>query len=181
MKNVFRYTKRQIKEINIQLEGGAVIIKKARVLDFYMLCFIILVMLCLIAGAVFFLMLSSNPTHKFLLPNGFTGTIEVTFEQSEFPALKKEGRSIIIYEVPPSGKISTSSKNISGQVVLTYVKQDGNLVEFPTNIPMIHGLHTSSGEKGGANGVIEKLPEKLTFFVGTEKQWLEAGKKQLSP
>ncbi|GAA4837885.1 hypothetical protein GCM10023310_14400 [Paenibacillus vulneris] len=120
---------------------------------------------------------TENPTHKFLLTKGFTGWVEVTYEQPGSPALKEEGGTLI-YEVPPSGKVMTSSKNVSGPMVLFYVEQDGRQVKVPTNVPMIHDQGTSGGGKVGSDGQTEKIPEKLTFFVGTEEQWREAKQKR---
>ncbi|RAV13596.1 DUF6843 domain-containing protein [Paenibacillus contaminans] len=109
-----------------------------------------------------------NPTHKFLLPKEFTGWVEVAYEQSGSPALKEEGRTLL-YEVPPSGKVMTSSKNVSGTMVLIYVEQDGRLIESPKDVSMIHG----QGTGGGGGG-----PSRLTFFVGTEEQWQAAKDKR---
>ncbi|WP_379358885.1 MULTISPECIES: DUF6843 domain-containing protein [unclassified Paenibacillus] len=112
---------------------------------------------------------SDRTTHKYLLPEGFTGWIQVTYEQPEHPPLKTEGKKLV-YEVPPSGKIVTSSKNATGPMELNYIDQEGKQKQFRTDIPLIHGLGTSSGESSTG----ELFPEKVTFFVGTEQQWREA-------
>lgn len=88
-------------------------IKRARLSNVITLFLIAIVTVCIVAGGIIFLIKTERPTHKFLMPTGFTGWVEVTYEQSGFPALKKEGRSFI-YEVPPAGKIMTSSKDVSG-------------------------------------------------------------------
>lgn len=152
-------------------------IKKARFSNLVIPFFIALVTGCIVAGVIIFISMTgkpTQPTHKYLLPTGFTGWVEVTYEQPSFPALKKEGSSIINYEVPPSGKIMTSSKNDTGPMEFYYVGQDGRLIEMPNDIPKIHGVRTSSG---GESSSSEKFPEKLTFFVGTEEQWREAAVK----
>jgi hypothetical protein len=165
--------------ISDSVEGGpSVIIKMARFSNLVFLLFIAIVTVCIVAAG--FILLNKaldNPTHKFLLPKGFTGWVEVTFEQPGFPPLKREGLTII-YEVPPSGKVMTASKNVSGTMVLNYVEQDGRLIELPTDAPMIHGQHTSGGSITGPDGQAEMLPGILTFFVGTEEQWREAMEKQ---
>ncbi|MDP4099106.1 hypothetical protein OIN60_20490 [Paenibacillus sp. P96] len=135
---------------------------------------VLVVTACIVAGSAYYFSKTDYPTHKFLLPKGFTGWIEVTFEQPGAPALKKEGERTIVYEVPESGKIMTSSKNTTGTIVLYYVETDGSLTEFPTNKTWIHGLGTSSGGRSGADDSEEKSPEKLNFFVGTEEQWENA-------
>ncbi|MCP1311352.1 DUF6843 domain-containing protein [Paenibacillus tyrfis] len=126
--------------------------------------------LCLVVGGIFFFNISERPTHKFLLPKGFTGWVEVIYEQPGYPALKKENQ-FIIYEVPSSGKIMTSSKNITGPMVFNYIEADGKRTDFPENAEMIHGLKTSSGGTGNTDGTTEKTPQKLTFFVGTKEKW----------
>jgi hypothetical protein len=149
------------------------LIKKASISNFFILLFIAIVTVGIVAvGFVLLNKSLENPTHKFLLPKGFTGWVEVTYEQPGFPALKKEGRTLI-YEVPPSGKVMTASKNVSGTMILIYVEQDGRLIELPTDMPMIHGQGTSGGGQGGPHGQTQKFPDKLTFFVGTEEQWRE--------
>lgn len=129
-----------------------------------------IVTICLVIGGIFFLNIPERATHKFLLPQGYTGWVEVTYEQPGYPVLKKENDTFI-YEVPSSGKIMTSSPNITGSVVLSYLEPDGSRTDFPTDVRMIHGLGTSSGGRLNADGSQERFPEKLTFFVGTEEQW----------
>jgi hypothetical protein len=153
-------------------------IKKAHYSDLVIPFIAVIVTLSIVAGGIILLNRTTErtTTHLFLLPKGFTGWVEVTYEQPGFPVLIKDGR-ILIYDVPHSGKILTASKNVSGTMILNYVEQDGRRVEFSTDVSMIHGQGTSGGDRGGSNGVIEKFPEKLTFFVGTEKQWQEAKEK----
>lgn len=121
--------------------------------------------------------IETNTTHKFLLPKGFTGWIEVTYEQPDSPALKKDG-STLIYEVPPSGKVMTSSTSVSGSMVLFYIEQDGRQVKGPPDVPLIHGQGTSGGDRWVPEGQTEKFPTKLTFFVGTEEQWRNSKEKR---
>ncbi|MDQ0876060.1 hypothetical protein QFZ77_004719 [Paenibacillus sp. V4I3] len=128
------------------------------------------VVVCLIIGTIIVFNKPDNPTHKFLLPKEYTGWVEVIFDQPENPALKQEG-NYIVYEVPPSGKIKTSSRNNTGSMVLYYIDNNGKKTKLPETVIMIHGLGTSSGEIGNADGTTTKIPEKLSFFVGTEEQW----------
>lgn len=170
----------QTSQAGLSKEVGerSVMIKKARFSDLVIPFFAVIVTISIIAGGIILLNRTDRTTtHLFLLPKGFTGWVEVTYEQPGFPALIKEGR-ILIYEVPPSGKVMTTSKNVSGTMVLNYVEQDGRRIEIPTDVSMIHGQGTSGGDRGGPNGLIEKFPEKLTFFVGTEEQWQKAKEKR---
>ena len=111
-----------------------------------------------------------NPTSKFLLPNNYTGWVEVTFDQVDSASLKIEGNNII-FEVPLSGKIKTSSKNVTGPMRLFYVDEKGTPKEIPTNVEMIHGVSTTSGTIGKSDGKSEVIAEKLSFYVGTKEQW----------
>ncbi|RIX51240.1 hypothetical protein D3P08_17380 [Paenibacillus nanensis] len=134
---------------------------------------IALLVVCIAAAVTLVLSaMEERVTHKYVIPQGFTGWVEVTYEQQGHPALKKEGRKWV-YEIPTSGKLSTSSRNISGPMLFYYADQDGRLTEFPTDISIIHEVGASSG--GSSSG--EKYPEKVTFFVGTEEQW-RASEKQ---
>ncbi|MFD1956969.1 DUF6843 domain-containing protein [Paenibacillus thailandensis] len=97
------------------------------------------VTVCAAAGGMLFLTAGDErPVHRFILPKGFTGWVEVVYEQPGYPALKKEGRSFV-YEVPSSGKIATSSRNASGPMELYYAEQDGRRIELPTDVPTVHG------------------------------------------
>ncbi|WP_054028866.1 DUF6843 domain-containing protein [Bacillus sp. FJAT-28004] len=126
---------------------------------------------CLVIGAgVKFFYITDKPTHKFIFPSNYSGLVEVIFEQPNAPALKQEG-NYIVYEVHASGKIKTSSKNVSGPMVFYYSETNGQLSKMPTNVPMIHGLGTSSGAFGESSETAVKIPERLTFFVGTKEQW----------
>jgi hypothetical protein len=125
---------------------------------------------CLVVGGLIFITLSERVTHKFLLPKGFTGWVKVVFEQPEYPALKQE-QNYLLYEVPSSGTIMTSSKNYSGPVVFYYVEADGQITDFPSIEGVIHGGGTSSGEIWKPDGTTEIIPQTYTFFVGTEEQY----------
>lgn len=143
--------------------------KKSHFSNFLVLFIAAVVTVSIVAVGLILLNKSlENPTHKFLLPKEFTGWVEVTYEQPGSPALKEEGRTLL-YEVPPSGKVMTSSKNVSGTMVLIYVELDGRLIESPKDVSMIHG----QGTGGGGGG-----PSRLTFFVGTEEQWQAAKDKR---
>lgn len=132
--------------------------------------FVVAVLVCLVGGALFILNKSDNPTNKFLLPNDYTGWVEVTFDQVDSTSLKHEGNNII-FEVPPSGKIKTSSKNVTGPMRFYYVDEKGTQKEIPTNVEMIHGVSTTSGTIGKTDGKSEDIAEKLSFYVGTKEQW----------
>lgn len=156
--------------------GRSVMINKVSLSNIIIPFFIAIVTISIVVGGIILLNITEGKTsHKFLLPKGFTGWVEVTYEQPGFPALKNDGGTLI-YEVPPSGKVMTSSKSDSGSMVLFYVDQDGRQVKAPTDVPLIHSQGTSGGDRLVPEGQTEKFPKKLTFFVGTEEQWRVAMK-----
>lgn len=56
-------------------------------------------------------------------------------------------------------------------MVFYYSETNGQLSKMPTNVPMVYGLGTSSGAFGESSETVVKIPERLTFFVGTKEQW----------
>lgn len=134
-----------------------------------------LIIVCFAAGAIILLSISEDKTtHKYMLPDGFTGWVEIIYEQPGYPALKTEGNTYI-YNIPESGKLLTSTQNITGPMAFNYIDRNGKLIEFPKHIPMIHGVNTSSGSSSSG----EIFPQKVTFFVGTEDEWREASEKRM--
>ncbi|MBA2943564.1 hypothetical protein HZF08_35405 [Paenibacillus sp. CGMCC 1.16610] len=55
-----------------------------------------------------------------------------------------------------------------------YVDKKGTQKEVPANVEMIHGVSTTSGTIGKADGKSENIAEKLSFYVGTKEQWDQA-------
>lgn len=126
---------------------------------------------CLVIGAgIISFYITDKQTHKFILPKNYSGLVEVIYEQPYSPSLKQDG-NYIVYEVYSTGTIKTSSKNVTGPMVFYYLETNGQLTKMPSNVPMIHGLGTSSGSFGESSETAVKIPEKLTFFVGTKEQW----------
>src|SRR5690554_4745303 len=109
------------------------------------------------------------PVHHFMLPMDYLGWVVITFEQPGLPALKKE-RNTVIYEVPPSGQLKTSSKNESGTVFGYYI--NGNDKKTKLAGDMLHVWGTSSGSLGQPDGSIIEIPETLIIFIGTEETWI---------
>lgn len=126
---------------------------------------------CLVIGAgIISFYITDKQIHKFILPKNYTGLVEVRYEQPNSPALKQDG-NFIVYEVNSTGKIKTSSKNVTGPMVFYYSETNGKLTKMTSDVPMIHGLGTSSGSFGESGETAVKIPERLTFYIGTKKQW----------
>lgn len=115
----------------------------------------------LIAAFFLFRNMTEKTTHLFLLPEGYTGWVEVVFDRPDSPPLKSEDH-YLVYEIPRSGEIYTSSSNITGPMAFYYIDENGTRKKIPNNVPMIHGLGTKSGTG---------MAQALRFFVGAEEQW----------
>ncbi|MBP1988636.1 DUF6843 domain-containing protein [Paenibacillus eucommiae] len=125
--------------------------------------------LALIAFTLYYLS-PNNYDHKYLLPQGYTGWVEITFDQPDSPPLEREGKSYV-YEIPADGKLQTSTTMKSGTMLLYYVGADGQRTRIGLHESMNHGGGTSSGEEHRSDGTVKIFPTKVTFFVGTEDQW----------
>lgn len=112
---------------------------------------------------VMLVMLAFKNVNVFLLPEGYTGWIQVTYEQEGYPELKREGWNFmgrdIVYPIPPSGELKTSSRSEVGMLRAYYINQDGKRVKMKDN-----SLHFHSGST--VNGVVLSR-----FFVGTREQF----------
>lgn len=75
-----------------------------------------------------------NPKrHRFLIPEGFTGTVYVYFQVAGAPPLKKEdGYDLIV--IPADGVVKTSSDTIGGKLHDEYwFYSDGKKYRMPPN------------------------------------------------
>ncbi|WP_419875224.1 DUF6843 domain-containing protein [Candidatus Pristimantibacillus sp. PTI5] len=113
----------------------------------------------LLMGFIFLIAtINKNPLHIYLLPENFTGEVEITFAQADYPPLKIEKN---IYNVPTSGKLKTSTNLKGGPVEVYYVDNQGHRKEVIHE--EFHGVSTGSGGK-----------DNLTvahFYIGTKDQY----------
>ncbi len=85
---------------------------------------LLIIFICLLTAFVIFYEKTRYPEHHFILPIDYLGWVVITFDQPGLPALKKE-RNKIVYQVPTSDQIKTSSKNISGPIYGYYIDYNG--------------------------------------------------------
>jgi hypothetical protein len=117
-------------------------------------------------------LISFKVDHVYLLPQGYAGWVEVIYEQPDHPPLKQQWFKKSVYEIPPSGTLKTSSKNKTGIMQVYYVGDNGKKQRIGENENFIHGINTSSGDKGKQpDGTSETTPQTVRFFVGTTEQW----------
>jgi len=95
----------------------------------------------------------------YLVPEHFVGEVEVTFEQTNSPPLAKEGKAYI-YNIPPSGKLSTSSPMVSGPVEVYYVDDRGRRKRV--SHAELHGVASATG--GDRNPT-------ASFFIGSREKF----------
>jgi hypothetical protein len=113
---------------------------------------------------------------KFLIPENYVGWIEVKYGETNSPALQMNNR-ILIYQIPDSGLLSTSSLLEGGWAKdeYFYSSQDGSL----------HSLkETGWGDGGMVWGNTNEweaspdgsMPKQVAayFYVGTEEQYHRA-------
>ena len=115
----------------------------------------------LLLGFLFLIMtVNRNPLHIYVLPEGFHGAVEVTFDQAGSPPLEKDGNSYIYY-IPPSGKLKTSSPMQSGPLEVMYADKGGR--RTPVSPNELHGV--ASGSNDGVSTAY--------LFIGTKAQYEE--------
>ncbi|MBD0382890.1 DUF6843 domain-containing protein [Paenibacillus sedimenti] len=116
------------------------------------------------------IVLLSPEHHKYIVKTGYTGWVEVTFEQADSPPLEKE-HGTYVYHIPASGKLKTSSPMIEGNLRVFYLDSDGNLTETGRNEETIHAVGTRSHSTSYSDGRREDFPTVVSFFLGSKEQW----------
>jgi hypothetical protein len=126
---------------------------------------IIFVILLVIIGGY-----SVPEQHKYIVQTGYTGWVEVTFDQADSPPLEKENGTYV-FHIPASGKLKTSSPMKDGTLRVFYLGSDGNLTETNHHEENIHAVSTKSHSTSYADGHREDSPTVVSFFLGDKEQW----------
>lgn len=114
--------------------------------------------------------------HKYIVHSGYTGWVEVTFDQADSPPLEKEHETYV-FHIPASGKLKTSSPMKEGTLRVFYLGSDGNLTETGHHEETIHAVSTKSHSTSYADGRREDSATVISFFLGDQEQWeIEAEK-----
>jgi hypothetical protein len=110
---------------------------------------------------------STPPSMRFLIPEGYSGWVQIEFEVPGAPALPQKGGATVL-QIPASGTLRTSSPEQYGWVNNSYAfYSSGGVRPIPDSGPgkLIWGK--INGEASGASGK-RKYEE---FFVGTQQQF----------
>ncbi|MCR8634563.1 DUF6843 domain-containing protein [Paenibacillus radicis (ex Xue et al. 2023)] len=134
---------------------------------------IVVVLLGIIGGYTAFM---SPEHHKYIVSDGYTGWVEVTFGQAESQPLEKEHRTYV-YHIPANGKLKTSTPMKAGTMSVFYLGRDGKLTETGQYEETIHAISTRSHSTGYADGRREDSPTVVSFYLGSKEQWESEAEK----
>ncbi|WP_166240896.1 DUF6843 domain-containing protein [Paenibacillus turpanensis] len=112
----------------------------------------------------------------FLIPEGYTGWIQIIYNQEDAKPLVKEG-SFIRYDIPEDGILRTSTKQLQfGSAIDYYVYVDGEGRRKPIPFALIQGNHNGKMES------YQKPPVRMLggpivqrFFIGTDEELEQVG------
>lgn len=128
--------------------------------NFVLKRYIFVALFFMLSGVIFlFATINKNPLHIYLVPENFAGEVEITFNQTDSPPLAKEKNSMV-YTVPESGKLKTSSSLESGPIEVYYVDNQGQRKKVSQE-----RLHGVASTHGGDRDTISK------FYIGTKEQY----------
>jgi hypothetical protein len=108
--------------------------------------------------------------HRYLIPEGFTGLIQVEFGISSASPLPRSGKTFL-YRVPESGVLQTSTESAKvkpGPAEFYYADERGQRRQIGLFEEFIHGLGT--GTDPDASG---KDRTVVRYFVGTAEQFAD--------
>lgn len=132
------------------------------------LAFVIILVMVTVAAVIYGLRGTTNQTtHIYLLPQSYTGWVEITYNQPDSPELDREGDDYV-YVIPDTGELRTSSSEKAGPMVLYYVDEHGNRTELAPG--MVHAQGVTSGSLRQPDGTVREVTVNR-FFVGTEQEW----------
>jgi len=67
---------------------------------------------------------NKQKNHIYVMPDGYTGWIQVVYNQQNYAALPKEGQAFL-HTIPPDGVLMTSSPATSGGMTFYYADESG--------------------------------------------------------
>ncbi|MGF7035304.1 hypothetical protein J2T17_006312 [Paenibacillus mucilaginosus] len=125
-------------------------------------------LIILILAAIFMVATTSKyPLHIYLLPDNFTGEVVINFEQADSPPVEMEGKTII-YRIPSSGKLNTSSKLSTGPIEAYHVDENGARKK----------VRDEEFHAGGTTGGGEDNFPRAYLFIGSQEQYENYLKRQ---
>lgn len=117
--------------------------------------------------------------HLYILPEGFTGEMEIAFGLPDAPPLAREDGAYV-YVVPESGKLRTSTPFESGEVRFYYADKAGGRRQIGMGDGFVHGGGTFSSSHYSSDGRRFDSPIYVRFFIGSLQQY-EAHVERQSP
>jgi hypothetical protein len=143
-----------------------------RAYKIYLIVFAVVVIAAVAIGTIG---INKQKSHIYVMPSGYTGWVEIRYNQEDSPALPREGRAFL-HHIPNSGVLSTSSPPTAGGMTFYYVDEQGNRSEIGSD--MIHGQAMKGHDIKFSAGTTEQASVNM-FFVGTEQQYNDEMKKVL--
>ncbi|PYI53146.1 DUF6843 domain-containing protein [Paenibacillus flagellatus] len=134
---------------------------------------ILFVLVTAAAVAIGTIGIAKQKSHIYFIPDGYTGWVEIRYDQKDSPALAVEGKSYV-HVVPETGIVTTSNAPTAGKMEFYYIDKQGYRNEI--GLDLIHGQAMKSKETPLSDGTMQKESVNR-FFVGTEQQFHEATKK----
>ncbi|KEQ24700.1 hypothetical protein ET33_08205 [Paenibacillus tyrfis] len=113
--------------------------------------------------------INDQKSHIYVLPDGYTGWVEIRYEQEDSPPLPREGAEYVNL-IPRTGILNTSDSPTSGEMKFYYLDEQGNRKRIELDMIRTQGMSTK--DVLTSNGTREELSVNV-FFVGTEQQWNE--------
>ncbi|GLI06160.1 hypothetical protein YDYSG_21900 [Paenibacillus tyrfis] len=113
--------------------------------------------------------INDQESHSYVLPDGYTGWVEIRYEQKDSPPLIREGKEYV-HLIPRTGILNTSDSPTSGEMKFYYLDEQGNRKKIELDMIRTQGMSTK--DVLASNGTKEELSVNV-FFVGTEQQWNE--------
>ncbi|WP_163859719.1 DUF6843 domain-containing protein [Paenibacillus elgii] len=114
--------------------------------------------------------INDQQSHIYVLPDGYTGWVEIRYEQEGSPPLPREGEEYVNL-IPRTGILNTSDSPTSGEMKFYYHDELGNRKKI--ELDMIRTQAMKTKYVLSSNGTEEELSVNV-FFVGTEQQWNDA-------
>lgn len=114
--------------------------------------------------------INDQKSHIYVLPDGYTGWVEIRYGQKDSPPLIREGKKYV-HLIPRTGVLNTSDSPTSGAMTFYYLDEQGNRKSI--GIDMIRAQTMETKEAATPNGATEQVSVNV-FFVGTEQQWNDA-------
>lgn len=106
-------------------------------------------------------------SHIYVLPDGYTGWVEIRYDQEGSPPLPREGKEYVNL-IPRTGILNTSDSPTAGEMKFYYLDEQGNRKRIELDMIRTQGMSTK--DVLTSNGTREELSVNV-FFVGTEQQW----------